>query len=283
MPAEWYLLREGKPLGPYRTEDIRSWVQSGQVQPGTLLAPVGGQEWQPLESWPEFAEGIRLAVPAPVAAPPVADGLGAWITRAWEAVISDASTFILATLLLMLVSMLSFGICGPPLNIGLYRMALRKLDGQKISTSNLWEGFSYFGRAWGLTLLTSIPILIMYVPYMMWFVKSIAAGQQPWQHELPPAIALLEGLIYIVSYLMATILLFAQPLIADDRAGVWDAIVQSWTTVKANFLIYLVATIIFLLIMQIGSLACCVGVLFTFPLSFLCIAAAYRSAFPAKR
>lgn len=74
---------------------------------------------------------------------------------------TDVGVFIGATCVVLLLSILSLGICAPPLNAGLYRMVLRKHDGHPIEVNDVFGGFRYFAVAWGFNLLVSLPMFLV--------------------------------------------------------------------------------------------------------------------------
>jgi hypothetical protein len=272
--SDYYLLRDNQTLGPYTAADIRAWALAGQLPATDIFCPVGGQQWGPLSQWPE------LASPAPYAPTPTAiSGLSAWITRGWETVSTDAGAFILAALIVMGLSILTVGICGPPLSAGLYIMALRKHDGHAVSAGDVMEGFKFFGATWGLALIILIPVMLV---MGLVFGIAFAASGKDMEQVLPFLQMGLQLPASAVGYFIGTALLFAIPMIVDLGYGPVQAIEESWAAVKPQFWSYLGAYIILALISSAGMMACGVGMLFTYPLSVACIIAVYRSRFPAK-
>ncbi len=289
--SQWYLLRGDQTHGPYEETQVRQWVQAGQIGPSDRLCPVGGTEWQPASAFLEFATAPAapaLAGPAapsyPAAAqtlgPGTASGLSAWITKGWEMVSSEWQAFVGATLLMLLVTLVTLGICGPPLSVGLYRMLLKRHAGKPVQATDVFEGFQYFGVAWGFTLLMLLAVLIVMIP--LGVIGFLVTRGQGAEQAGQAAGTLFQGLSNLLSLAVGTITLFSMPLIADDRAGAVEALVESWNTVKANFWTYLLAFFIFQLISTAGVIACGIGMLFSMPLSLACIVACYRSVFPAK-
>src|SRR5688500_15753860 len=57
---------DGRPYGPVSPEQIRQWIREGRARSETLIQPEGGQEWKALNQFPEFAEDLKAAPPAPV-------------------------------------------------------------------------------------------------------------------------------------------------------------------------------------------------------------------------
>lgn len=277
--ADYYLLREDKTLGPFRAEEIRSWAAAGQLPATDLFCPVGGQEWGPVSQWPELSAPVVPVAPAAAATPGLAAGLSAWITRAWQMVSTEAGPFIVGALIVMGLSLVSLGICGPPLSAGLYWMALRKHDGHTVQSGDVMEGFKYFGATWGLALLVSAPIAVIFGA----LVAVIVASAHGKVEDAMPIIQLaVQVPANALGIFIGTVLLFAIPLIVDRGYGSIQALQESWAAVKPQFWSYLGAYFIFQMISGAGGMACGVGILFTMPLSIACIVACYRARFPAK-
>lgn len=52
--ANWYVYTAGQVYGPYRTEDLRQWLQSGQVSWDSLVSRGQAEPWRPLRQVMEF-------------------------------------------------------------------------------------------------------------------------------------------------------------------------------------------------------------------------------------
>lgn len=274
MP-DYYLLRDNKTLGPYRSEDVRAWAAAGQLPATDLLCPVGEEKWAPLGEWPDLATTVPVAVGTPV----VRTGLSAWITRGWEIVSPDAGVFVVASLIVMGLSLLTLGICAPPLSAGLYIMALRKHDGHAVQSGDVMAGFKYFGATWGLGLLVAVPIMLV-VGLMVGL--GLLAGNGDFEKAMPTIQLIMQLPLTVFSYFIGTAVLFAIPLIVDRGYGSIQALKESWAVVKPQFWTFLGAYVIIQMISGAGAMLCFVGALFTMPLAMACIIAVYREQFPAK-
>ena len=263
-------------------------------RPGRSGRPVGGTEWKPASDFLEFSApaapppSAGYAAPAggyPAASaqplgPSTASGLSAWINSGWQAVSTEWGAFVGAMALMLLITLVTIGICGPPLGVGLFRMLLRRHAGQPVGAGDVFEGFRYFGVAWGFVLIILLASMVVVVPLML--VVFLTVQRQGGQQAAMSVQFLVQGVSNLLGIAIGTITLFSMPLIADDRAGAIEALVTSWNTVKTNFWTYLLAYFIFQLISSAGALACGIGVRFSAPLSMGCIVACYRSVFPAK-
>jgi uncharacterized membrane protein len=271
--AEYYMLRNNQTAGPYRPDEIRAWAAAGQLTASDLFAPAGGQQWAPIGQWPELTS-------YPGAGQGMSAGLNVWITRGWQIVSSDPAAFILAALIAVGLSIITLGICAPPLSAGLYSMALRKHDGYPVRAGDVTDGFRYFGATWGLTLIIMVPVMIVLA---LIFGIAFAVGGTDLEKSMPFIQMGVQLPASALSYLIGTIMLFAIPVVVDRDYGSIQALQESWAAVKPQFWSYLGIFIIFSLIGGAGALACYVGLLFTQPLCVACIVSLYRSRFPAKR
>jgi len=62
--ANWYILRNGQPHGPYAEDQIKEWMRSGQIAADEKLNREGDSNWLSLDMIPEFA-AERAAHPLP--------------------------------------------------------------------------------------------------------------------------------------------------------------------------------------------------------------------------
>lgn len=279
--SDYYLLRDGKTLGPYPAANIRAWAAAGQLPATDLFCPVGEQQWGPLAQWPELAIPTAYAPPTP-AAQPLRTGLSAWVTRGWEIVSTDVGPFIGATVLVMLLSIVTLGICGPPLTAGLYLMALRKHDGHAVAANDVMGGFKYFGATWGLALLVGLPVMILMGAIFGLVFVMVRGDFDNLEHIMPMLQFAIQVPANAIGIFAGTILLFAIPLIVDREYGSVQALQESWAAVKPQFWSYFGTYFIIQMINGAGGMLCGIGALFTYPLSIACIIACYRSAFPRK-
>ncbi len=119
---EVWIGRDGERHGPYKEEEVRQWLRSGQVSPDDLGWREGMADWQPLSSI--FPDEVAASAPPlmapPVAPPPVAPHAAAWPSGDdAQAVLTDYAGFwkrvgayILDVLVLLVPNMLISGMLG---------------------------------------------------------------------------------------------------------------------------------------------------------------------------
>jgi hypothetical protein len=85
--------------------------------------------------------------------------------------------------------------------------------------------------------------------------------------------------LVIPGLIVSGTLMFTVPLIVDGGLVGTEAIGQSWNALKGQWLAATVFHAVASMVASIGSLCCCVGILFTAPLYVLSIAVLYRDFF----
>ena len=133
---------------------------------------------------------------------------------------------------------------------GLYRMALRRMRGERIHAGDLFDIGDVFPQ---LLLLSIAAGAIVTVGLFLCVVPGIIAG---------------------------ALLMFAVPLVMDRRMDAMAAIGTSVRTLGTDFLNAVIFYILLSLILFAGLLVCCVGIIVTLPLFYLAISIVYRDFFP---
>ncbi len=139
---------------------------------------------------------------------------------------------------------------------GLYRMAIRQIRGENIAVGDFFKIFDVAGALIGSVFLVGFAVVGAAI------VGLILCG--------------LPGLV-VGSLLMLTV-----PLIVDRRIGSMEAIKLSWNALKPHWLMATLFYLVVSFIGNIGSIACYIGVLFTFPIFILSIALLYRDFFDRR-
>ena len=132
---------------------------------------------------------------------------------------------------------------------GAYKAAFKQLRGGQVAVSDLFSGGDVFLKSAGGLILTAI-------------LASIGAL-----------------FCILPSFVVAGLLYFTTPLIVEKKLGVIDAMKTSFERTKGQWLMFTLWAIVVGLIAQVGSLACGIGLLVTFPLYFTINAVATRDVF----
>lgn len=177
--------------------------------------------------------------------------VGQLLGEAWNLFKDNIGPFLGGVLvMLVLLSASSITYIGPiilsgPMMLGLYKMILSAIRRQPVEFGDLFSGFKQFLPGFlaylVITIFTSVGMIFCIIP------------------------GILISILYAPTYLF----------ILDDNLDFWNAMEASRKMVMNNFGQWLVLSLILFLINLAGTLACCVGILVSMPVSLLVIALAY--------
>lgn len=180
--------------------------------------------------------------------------VGACFAAAWAALNRDLFRHLLLNLLGILLlglgSGLTFGILAGPLLLGLVRLNQRILRGQPADANTLFSGFSDFGPALGLALVSGVLTALGYL------------------------LCLLPGLYLAVAWSASW------SLLADGRGSFWDCMEISRRAVTAHWGWALLLLVLAHLVGWVGVLACGIGLILTLPFALLVILAGFDRLLP---
>lgn len=94
------------------------------------------------------------------------------------------------------------------------------------------------------------------------------------------AVGLGSLLCVVPGLMLGAVFICAVPLIVDRKTGAIEAIKQSYQATQAFMWAGVLYVLVLGLIAYSGFLACCVGILVTFPLAIMAVAVTYRDFFP---
>ncbi len=194
-----------------------------------------------------------------------------------------------------------------PLTCGLYACGLCTLRGQPLSANTLWRNWTVAGRSILahiiIALLTVLPLILLYAVSIGGFVLLTAMlgtmappgppGQPPAQPP-PEEVALLLtaffggfalmslGLLAVMvwTFWISIKTMFVMPLIADRNVSFSTAWKMSWHETRNRFWELLLLHVVASLIASVGIYLFYVGLIFTMPIYFTVITAAYEHRFP---
>lgn len=132
---------------------------------------------------------------------------------------------------------------------GMFKMAVRQVKGEVISAGDIFSTIDVLPTLLGATIVVGLAV----------FAGCI--------------------LCFIPGLIVQGMLMFAEPLIVDQRMGVFESISRSWDALKEDMLMVTLFHIVLALVAGLGAIACGFGILFTFPLLPLGIAIVYRDFF----
>jgi hypothetical protein len=179
----------------------------------------------------------------------------------------------------------------PPLHAGLAYAVLRKIDGDPADVGNLFEAFR--SRYWPSVLVT-LPVMGLYLAGVIVLVVGVVIFMVVRQslNAAAQQMAVTLGFIVLVPVVLVAIIVvmfmtsaiwFALVELWDGPASGWAAFVAGLRVAKDNFGSTLGLAIMLALVgfgaVVAGTLALCVGLLFTLPFLTVWIAAAHVYAY----
>jgi hypothetical protein len=260
-----------------------NWLASGRGCPRDgWLGTHGPREVMTMETSPGYTH-------RPLTGPPPQIRFSA-LGDAWNLLTSNMGTWIGAALIYALIAIALFGggmfwmigdalIRGritqgwqPPLGAvigmlvlsaalqawltgGMIRLAIRQVRGQPTGVGDMFGAASVFPNLFGLYLLLG--------------AAGTIAGQVPG----------IQFFSYLVQAVITGPVLFAAPLIVDQRMGLGEAIRTSWETVRPQLGMAILFSLVTTILGMAGALACGVGMLFTLPWTLLAVIVLYRDYF----
>jgi hypothetical protein len=261
---DWGLVEEGGP-----EPQSAGWVETEPAPSAAASDVLGAAAVERDTGRPAPKEpGRRGAYPDEM---PRRHGIGAWIGQAWEMVTGEPVAFIFGTVLAGAVTVLTLGLAGPPMQAGLFVMAVKRFQNKPISAGTVFEGFNYILPAWGVVLLQMLigGIAGAAIGGGIGAVLGAAGADQQTIASVGQTIG------YIVNILVAAALFYAMVLVVNSGVGPLDAIGGSWEMTKDSYASYVGMTVLLQLVASAGALACGVGVLLTAPMLPCAVVAAY--------
>jgi hypothetical protein len=159
----------------------------------------------------------------------------------WKVFSNQFVVLILGTLVALILMI--FIVTIPPLIYGLYYLTFQAIKGKKAKVSDIFEGFNYFFRSWGIVLLMAIGVLIGLV------------------------------LLIIPGLLLMALWQFSIAIMVSEKKGITDSLKKSFDIAKKNMAFSIVFLIIVTIIGFLGGLTK-VGTIITMPFTTVatCIA-----------
>jgi uncharacterized membrane protein len=176
------------------------------------------------------------------------------LSEAWNLFTSDFVLWIIAGLILLVVTAVSLGILLGPMTVGFVQLVERRLRDEPVSATDIFDGFEHFGAS----LIAFVLICI-----------GVAIGS---------LLLILPGLLF--GFAMS----FAFHAIAIDHEDAMGAMEASFNLFKKDFALSAVFLVIVLVLSGIGG-AVGFGILLTMPFTLILWTLAYHrlSALSADR
>lgn len=209
------------------------------------------------------------------------------IKGGWELIKNQYWLFVGMTFIGVLIGSAVPIILMGPMMCGLNLAFFKTRRGESIEFGTLFKGFDYFGQSVIVSLLHTVPILVVVIPaYILFYVSMIvsvaAQGNEPSPAPFFGVMAVFFLFWMVVMVLIIVIsvgFIFAYPLIVDRKLRAIDAVKLSFRAALANFWRILGMMLLTGLMSMVGVLACYVGAFLVMPIGYAAIAKAYEQVF----
>ncbi len=200
--------------------------------------------------------------------------IGEAVSEAWRNTVENAMAAILGVIVaIVLMTVATFTVIGlflvvPVLVYGLTQLVLNVADGEG-DISDLFCGFSEYGRALGSMLLFSVLIMGLQVP--SWILSGLGAYLDS------AAVSGLGSLVGLVIGFAVTYRLYFAPFyMVDQGLGAIDAVKAAWAATTDQAMLALGFGLVATILGVAGMVACGFGMIFTIPMSYVMWAVGYR-------
>ncbi len=89
------------------------------------------------------------------------------------------------------------------------------------------------------------------------------------------------ALLIVPSFFVIGALAFVQLLVLDQNLSAWEAVVESYNTLRKHAWAMFALLVLTAVVVALGVCVCCVGVLFTAPIYAVTLGLAYNNFYPA--
>lgn len=176
-----------------------------------------------------------------------------------------------------------------PFLCGIYYALVRRTRGEDAQFSMLFEGFSRFLPSFLVTLIYTLPMLLLGVAVYFFITANSVMPEATGAGDISAILGrqFSAGIIassiaaYLISLVLQILLFFAIPLIAEHNLGIGDAVKLSIAGATGNLGGLIVLFLLEFLVLLISLFALCIGIFFAMPVIYAANIIAYRSVFPA--
>ncbi len=231
---------------------------------------------------------LQMQHPAQIGAPLRGTGqveISGWIEAGWRIVTGNVwlwiSAFLVVILLSVVLAVTVLGIVAlPMLWAGLYLMAFETLTVGSTSFDTVFKGFRRSGPllAASVTWLGAVLVPVLVVGGMVW--GAYAFGGETGANIGAWGVVVCYYVIYPAACVcVPPFIFFAFPHVLATGCDPVTAVRASWEVVRRNYLMFLVVNLVLGLVAYLGTLACVVGVLVSYPVMIAAHARAYADHF----
>jgi uncharacterized membrane protein len=244
--------------------------------------------------------------------------IGGCVSRGWELVKNNFGTLFVPVLIYLLIEM-AVGVLGRipfigpifsianlfitgPLMAGVLYIFIRAIRNESADLRNMFTGFrSGYWQLFLGYLVPALAYLACLLPFLVIYFMKVFPILSQLQHTnpndmqtaLPQIMPALKGVLLTSLPVLFVCMIplmyltvnwqFTLPLIIDKQMNFWPAMKASWKMVHKHWWYVFGLVVVIGLINIAGVIACCIGLLFTVPLSFAVLMYAYETIFSAEK
>lgn len=270
---------DGKEYGPVSTDQLHRWIAEGRANSFTRVLAEGSSDWKPLSDFPEFAASLGARSAPDGTLPPTAERvaadrlvaeilgrnprleIGRCISRGWRLVMGRFWLTVGASFIAFLLVVAASAIPFASLLLtyvfwgGLYWFFQKLIRGEPAEIGDIFAGFN-----------------LVFVPLMLFSVVG----------QLLTAIGLFLCVLPGI-YLAVVWLVFTPLLILEYRLDFWPAMEVCRKVVNRLFWPTLGLSLVSILILLAGLLACGIGFFAALPVVTAATVYAYEDIFAGSR
>jgi len=165
--------------------------------------------------------------------------IGACVSAGIKGLKDNPLTHIVATLLVVIIGNVSFGILAGPMMVGYMRLVRIEDEGGKPGIGDVFKGFDDFVPA-------LLAVLVGGIIVGVGFVLCVIPG------------LLIMALVPTAAYLVAV----------GEKDGI-EALKRAWQVVKENLVASCLCSLVLAIIGSLGAILCGVGIVITMPIAFI--------------
>ncbi len=173
--------------------------------------------------------------------------IGNWVSQGWEWFLNDAPLHLAIGFFALLLISVGNGVLAGPVMAALSCSALRAVERKKVELGDFFEGFRYF--VWSLLAFLLIAVLSL----------------------IGLVVLIVPGLVIMTMYM------FTFHFIADQKKDFWQAMEASRQFVSRDYMGFTMFFLLLAFFNLLGLLFFGVGLIFSIPVSWLALTAAYLS------
>jgi len=188
--------------------------------------------------------------------------IGGWLKQAWEIFKTDILKFIVASLIVSAVSVVTCLILSGPIMVGFFKCILKKTRGEDFEYGELFDGVkTQFLPAFVLMIVVSVALSIAFVILMLIPI----VGQ----------VAFYAVEIFVALFVYYMYLQMAEMEETLEIAKLIDLGKSTLNKLKDDYAMFLVWALVVSIVAGVGVVVCCVGVLATYSIAMIAVTVSY--------